>query len=104
QRADVAVVVAAGRRVQVDAVTADADRVREALRRHLVVLFARGFHAGGGADVLFADREFRPDAARLADVGVFRQTVVGSDEVGPQPQSFPAGLAVRPRGLGLHPV
>ena len=44
------------------------------------------------------------DPARLADVRGLGQAVRGADQVGTQPQPFPAGLAVGPGTLGLQPV
>ena len=102
QRADVDVVVAAGARVQVDPVAADADGVGERLGRHVVA--AQGLAAGVGADVLLEDGELGLDAPRLADVRVLGQAVGRADEVGPEPQALPAGAAVGPGDLGLEPV
>ena len=77
--ADVDVVVAAGRRVQVDAVHADADRVGVA-DRALVA-------PDGQRQVLLDDGVLGPDAARLADVRRLGQAVRAAGDVAAQPQS-----------------
>ncbi len=50
------------------------------------------------------DGELGLDPPRFADVRGLGQAVVGSDQVGPEPQSLPAGLAVGPGAFGLKPV
>ena len=102
QRADVDVVVAAGAGVQVDPIAADADAVGE--RLGLNVLCLQGLTAGLGADVLLEHGELGLDPPRFADIGGLGQAVLGSDQVGPQPQALPAGLAVGPGAFGLEPV
>ncbi len=51
------------------------------------------------ADMLLEHGELGLDPPRLADVGGLGQPVLGADEVGPKPQSLPAGLTVRPRDI-----
>ena len=59
---------------------------------------------GLGADVLLEHGELGLDPPRLADVRGLGQPVLGADQVGPQPQALPAGLAVGAGALGLEPV
>ena len=102
QRADVDVIVAAGAGVQVDPIAADADAVGEWLGRN--VLPSSGLAAGLGADVLLEHGELGLDPPRFADVGGLGQAVLGADQVGPEPQALPAGLAVGSGAFGLEPV
>ena len=44
------------------------------------------------------------NSARLADIGGFRQPILGPDQVGPEPQAFPAGRAISAGAFGLQPV
>ena len=60
--------------------------------------------AGLGADVLLEHGELGLDAPGFANIGGLGQAVVGSDQVGPEPESLPAGLAVRSGTIGLKPV
>src|SRR5919201_506743 len=81
------VAVAARRRMQVDAVRADADRVLECDR------------AVGAArvecDVRLDDRGLAPDAPRLAHVERRGEPILRvADDVAAQPQAGPAGAAV----------
>ena len=81
--------VAAGRRVQVDAVVADAGRVVEAHRP------VRAAHVQ--RDVLLHHGAQRAQAAGLADVGRLGEPVGrAADDVGAQPQPGPARLRLHP--------
>ena len=102
QRADVDVVDAAGGRMQVDPVRAHADAVRKRLGGHVVL--AQRLAASVGAHVLLDHGELGLDPARLANVGRLGQAIGRADQVGTQPQSFPAELAVGAGTLGLQPV
>ena len=68
--------------MQIDAVTPDAHRVFEYCRRHLFTALARRGHACLGSDVLFEHRELSLNPSRLANVGVFGQSIVGAHDVG----------------------
>src|SRR5262249_43538462 len=104
QRRPAQAVVAAGARVQVHWVVADAHTVRERLRPYFALGFARCFHPQLSADVLLQDREFRLDAARLANVRVHGQAVFRADRVFTESETSPTRLAVWARGVGLQPV
>src|SRR5689334_4321655 len=82
--------------MEIDPVTADADRVAERLG---------AFRAQRIRDVLLEDREFRAQAPRLADVGRRREAIGRSaDDVTAKPQSGIADSAVSPWRLGLQPI
>ena len=90
--------------MQVDAVAADADRVRKHFRREFAGLLAEFLRAGLGADVVLGHREHRLDSAALPDVRGHREAVVRAHDLRTQLQPLPPSLAVRPRRVGLHPV
>jgi hypothetical protein len=56
------------------------------------------------ANVLLQHSELRLDAPTLADVGIFRQSILGADNVGSQPQTLPAFTATRAWAFRLQPV
>ncbi len=59
---------------------------------------------GLGTDMLLEDGELGLDPSRFANVGGLRQPILGADQVGPEPQAFPAGLAVSAGAFGLESV
>src|SRR5207237_9794951 len=98
------VVVAAAAGMQVDAIAADADRVREMLGSDLSTFPARLLHARLSADVLLEDGELGLDAPRFANIGILGQAVFRADDVVAQAQASPPCPAVPPWRAGLHPV
>ena len=104
QRREVDVVVAGRRRVQVDAVAADADRIRILERRDARRGASRFSCSRLRAAMLLEHGRHGPDAPRLAHIGVLGDAIFGADDVAAEPEFAPAGLAVRAWGLGLEPV
>jgi hypothetical protein len=104
QRRHVDVVVSAGRRVQIDPVTSDADGIGISFRFDFAALLARYLHARICADMLLQNGELGFDSPRLPDIWGLRQPVLGADDILAQPQSFPACFAVGPGRFGLQPI
>ena len=104
QRAAIRAVVARRGDVEIHPVAPDAHAVGELGRAHRFLRQPGFLHARLGRDVLLQHGELRLDAAALADVRIFRQPVRRADDIGPQPQTFPARVAVRARRFGLQPV
>src|SRR5579885_3224011 len=75
QRADVQVIVPGAGWMQVNAVTADADRVGEGGRADLVATGAGLLHPRLGPDMLLQHGELRANPPALADVRVLGQPV-----------------------------
>ena len=82
--------------MQIDAVAAYANAVSKRCRLIATARFP--------PHVLFRDRKAGAYAPRLADVGRFGQTVIGSHYVGPQVQSGKTHAAIGARRFCLHPV
>src|SRR5688572_8846735 len=68
------VIVARGRRVQVDRVAPNSDGIRKLRRAHLLLGNAGTLRNCAQSHVLFEDGELSADATRLADVRIFRDT------------------------------
>jgi hypothetical protein len=77
--------------------------IGEFLRGDLPARQAGFLHPQFRPDVLFEHGEFGLDAAAFANIGIFRQAVLGADNVRAQAQAGPAGAAVRTRRFGLEP-
>ena len=102
QGGNIDVVVAARRRMQIEPIVADANRIGE--------LFCLGRSAwkelgsSRETNMLFENRKFRFDAARFADVWRFGKPIGSSDDVLPEPETLPACLSIAARRLSLHPI
>ena len=103
-RREIDVVVAAATRVEIDRVAADAHAVRESFGGDFGVRRRGRFPTCVGADVEFGNRELGLNAAALADVGIFRETVFGADDIGAEAEALPTRAAVGARSFGLQPV
>ena len=96
-RRDVDVGIAPGRRMQIDAVVADADRVVHRVGRRRIRRQVRGH-------IELAQRVQRADPTRFPNVGRLRKAVGGARDVGAKPETGPALATIGAWGLRLQPV
>ena len=70
--------------MQINAVASDADGVGKVFSANVVCGFAEKLRACISADVLFAHRELRANAAALTDIRIFCQAILRAGDVGSQ--------------------